>query len=124
MGATLAVLIHYNVLVDRVDNGTVAAMVEGPSGPSSWAAFGLAAAFAIIQLFKRYCAGHLQNPSPSLIVAFPLRTNPGRPLAGNDADGIILANQKRFGSNISQFKEELGIMLLSGLFIILAARLI
>ena len=130
VGATLAVLIYEIVLVDRADNGTVAAMVEGAIRTIVvGSAFGLAAAFAIIQLFKRYWVPeHLQNPfTVMLIVAAFTAANELQAESGLLATtlmGIILANQKRFWvKHISQFKEELGIMLLSGLFIILAARL-
>jgi len=130
VGATLAVLIYEVVLVDRADNGTVAAMVEGAIRTIVvGGAFGLAAAFAIIQLFKRYWVPeHLQNPfTVMLIVAAFTAANELQAESGLLATtlmGIILTNQKTIRvKHISQFKEELGIMLLSGLFIILAARL-
>ena len=130
VGATLAVLIYEVVLVDRADNGTVAAMVEGAIRTIVvGGAFGLAAALAIIQLFNRYWVPeHLQNPfTVMLIVAAFTAANELQAESGLLATtlmGIILANQKTIRvKHISQFKEELGIMLLSGLFIILAARL-
>jgi NhaP-type Na+/H+ or K+/H+ antiporter len=85
-------------------------------------------AFLLIQFLKRnWIAPFLETAVALMVVlaAFALsnelRTESG--LMAVTVIGIILANQKQANvSHITSFKEELGVLLLSGLFIILAAR--
>lgn len=130
VGATVAVLVFEVILVGHANNGTVAAMVEGVIRTILvGSGFGLLAAFILIQLFKRYWVPeHLQNPfTIMLIVAAFAASNEIQSESGLLATtlmGIVLANQKSIRvKHISQFKEEIGVLLLSGLFVILAARL-
>lgn len=129
VGATLAVLVFEVILTGQLEGQTAAKIVMGVAQTIlAGGAVGISAAFLMIQLFDRYLVPeHLQNPVAVMMVvaAFTL-SNELQPEAGLLATtlmGLILANRKAvWVKHLSQFKEDIGVLLLSGLFVILAAR--
>lgn len=130
IGATLAVLVFEGIIDGGPENqitaigiltGIIITLLVGTL-------IGAAFAFLLVQFLKRnWIAKFLESAVALMVVlaAFALsnelRTESG--LMAATVMGIILANQKQANiSHIASFKEELGILLLSGLFIILAAR--
>ena len=87
----------------------------------------LIAAVLILSLEHHWIPDHLHNPVTLMaaVLAFTL-ANQLRPEAGLMATtvlGIALANQHRVAArHISEFEEDLGVLVLGGLFIILGAR--
>lgn len=90
---------------------------------------GIAGAYILIFLLKRYwIPDFLQNPTTLMIVVIifavsnVLQSESG--LVAVTVMGIVLANQKRvLIKHIVEFKENLRVLLISSLFILLAARL-
>lgn len=129
VGATLAVLIFEIILIGE-NNGASAALIAMGLLRTVvvGGGIGLAAAYIMLQAFKRYWVPeHLQNPvSVMMIVAAftlsnELQTESG--LLATTMMGVILANQKTVSvKHLSQFKEDIGVLLLSSLFVLLAAR--
>ena len=130
IGATLAVLVFESIIEGGADHqitlfsiltGIIITLLIGT-------AVGTVFAFGLIQFLKRnWIAPFLETAVAFMVViaAFALsnelRTESG--LMAVTIMGIILANQKRADiSHITSFKEELGVLLLSTLFIVLAAR--
>lgn len=131
IGATLAVLVFESIIEGgpghqltfiSILTGIVATLLVGTL-------VGAASAFVLVQFLKRnWIATFLETAVALMIVlaAFTLsneiRTESG--LMAVTVMGIILANQKQANiSHITSFKEELGVLLLSALFIVLAARI-
>ena len=130
VGATLAVLIFEIILAEQVEGQTLAMAVTGLlKTVLIGGAFGGLTALVMIQFFKRYWVPeHLQNPvSVMLIVAAFTASNELQAEAGlltTTVMGVVLANQRSISvKHLSQFKEEIGVLLLSSLFVLLAARL-
>jgi len=130
VGATVAVLILEAILAGRLGNGALGPIVFGMVETLAvGAALGWLGAQALIQLFKRYWVPEeLQNPfAVMMIVALFALSNELQPESGlltTTVMGMVLANQRQISTrHLSQFKEDIGVLLLSGLFIILAARL-
>ena len=130
VGATLAVLVFEAILVEQLEGGAAAAILVGLGKTVLVGTFfGVAAAWFMIQLFKRYMVPEfLQNPVAVMLIvgAFTvsneLQAESG--LLTTTLMGLILANQRQVSvKHVTQFKEDLGVLLLSGLFVILAARL-
>lgn len=130
IGATLAVLVFESIIEGGADHqitlfsiltGIIITLLIGT-------AVGAVFAFGLIQFLKRnWIAPFLETAVAFMVViaAFALsnelRTESG--LMAVTIMGIILANQKQADiSLITSFKEELGVLLLSALFIVLAAR--
>ncbi len=130
IGATLAVLVFEGILEGgpgheltafSILSGIVITLLIGT-------VIGAAFAFVLVQFLKRnWIATFLETAVAlmAVVAAFALanelRTEAG--LMAVTVMGIILANQKQANiSHITSFKEELGVLLLSSLFIILAAR--
>lgn len=90
---------------------------------------GVIGAQFLIQVFKRYWVPEeLQNPFAIMVIIglFTLsnEVQPESGLLTTTVMGIVLANQRQISTrHLSQFKEDIGVLLLSGLFIVLAARL-
>ncbi len=130
IGAILAVLVfeaiieggaEHQLTILTVFTGIIVTLLIGT-------AVGAAFAFVLVQFLKRnWIATFLETAVTMMVVlaAFAL-SNELRPEAGLMAVtvmGIILANQKQANiTHITSFKEELGVLLLSALFIVLAAR--
>ncbi len=130
VGATLAVLVFEVILLEQTENPTAAAMAFGIFKTiGAGGVFGLLGAFVIIQFFKRHWVPeYLQNPlTVMMIVAAFTASNEVQAESGLLATtlmGVVLANQRAVSvKHISQFKEDLGVLLLSSLFVLLAARL-
>lgn len=130
VGATLAVLIFQVILTEQVEGPAAAALLAGViKTVVIGGIFGLLGAYIFIQVLKRYWVPeYLQNPvSVMLIVGMFTASNELQAESGlltTTLMGVILANQKTVSvKHISQFKEDLGVLLLSGLFVVLAARL-
>ncbi|NCF69344.1 MAG: hypothetical protein GWP61_25610 [Chloroflexi bacterium] len=130
IGATLAVLVFEGIIdggaehqltVLSILSGIVATLLVGT-------VVGAAFAYVLVQFLKRnWIASFLETAVAlmAVLAAFALsnelRTESG--LMAVTVMGIILANQKQANiSHITSFKEELGVLLLSALFIVLAAR--
>ena len=129
IGATLAVL-AFNAIISgfgyanylpRMIGGTLLGMLVGT-------AFGVLAAWSVILLFERnWVPQYLHTPvALIMMLAMFIGSNsllPESGLMGAIAMGVVMANQKRVGvEHIIEFKEQLGVLLLSVLFIVLAAR--
>ncbi|MDX1417155.1 MAG: sodium:proton antiporter [Candidatus Promineifilaceae bacterium] len=130
IGATLAVLVFEGIIDSGPEHqltvfsilfGIVVTLLVGT-------VVGAAFAYILIQFLKRdWIATFLETAVAlmAVLAAFALsnelRTESG--LMAVTVMGIILANQKQANiSHITSFKEELGVLLLSSLFIVLAAR--
>jgi NhaP-type Na+/H+ or K+/H+ antiporter len=130
IGAILAVLVFEAILeggaehqftVLSIFTGIIVTLLIGT-------VIGAVFSFVLVQFLKRnWIASFLETAVAMMAVltAFAL-SNELRPESGLMAVtvmGIILANQKQANiSHITSFKEELGVLLLSSLFIVLAAR--
>ncbi|MEL7674240.1 MAG: cation:proton antiporter [Chloroflexota bacterium] len=130
VGATVAVLILEAILAGRLGNGALGPMLAGMLETLVVGVFfGALGAGLLIQLFKRYWVPEeLQNPVAVMaIVGLFAVSNELQPESGlltTTVMGIALANQRQISTrHLSQFKEDIGVLLLSSLFIVLAARL-
>jgi len=128
-GAILAVLVFEVIVAGSIGAGTLAVIFGGAKALVFGSAIGLLGAVVIVLLLRRYLIpDFLQNPVSLMVVvmcyiaANALQTESG--LLAVTVMGIALANQ-RFVSirHILEFKENLRVLLISSLFIILAARL-
>lgn len=129
VGATIAVLVFEVVRTGEVEGTSAAVMAMGLVRTIvSGGVVGVLAAYAMIQMFRRFWVPeHLQNPIAVMMVvaAFALSNEfqPESGLLATTLMGLILANQRAISvKHLSQFKEDIGVLLLSGLFVILAAR--
>jgi NhaP-type Na+/H+ or K+/H+ antiporter len=130
IGATLAVLVFDGILEGGPEEsftfvsialGVVVTLLVG-------ILVGAVFAFVLIQFLKRnWIATFLETAVALMLmlaafaISNELRSESG--LMAVTMMGIILANQRQANiSHISSFKEELGVLLLSALFIVLAAR--
>lgn len=130
VGATLAVLVFEIVLTGQREGPSLAMMAQGLlSTVVVGGAVGALAAVLLLTLLRRYWVPeHLQNPvAVMLVVAAFVLANELQPEAGLLATtlmGLLIANQQSVPiGHLSQFKEDIGVLLLSGLFVLLAARL-
>ncbi len=129
IGAVLAVLVFEATLASSLQETTMTVTVSLLQTITYGLIIGLAAAWLLLEMLKRYwLPDYLQNPVTLTVVlaAFTasnmLQAESG--LLTVTLMGILLANQKAVSiRHIVQFKENLGVLLLSSLFIILAARL-
>ncbi len=126
VGATLAIVVLDAVLGD---GGVIASGVRIATTLGAGAAAGVFVAFIlIVSLERHWVPDHLHNPVTLMaaVVAFTL-ANQLRPEAGLMATtllGVLLANQHRVAArHISEFEEDLGVLVLGGLFIVLGARI-
>lgn len=125
VGATLAI-----VTLDAIlgGGGFVAAVVRIATTLGAGTAAGvLVAVVLIVSLERHWVPDHLQNPVTLMAAVFAFTlANQLRPEAGLLATtvlGVVLANQHRVAArHISEFEEDLGSLILGGLFIVLGAR--
>ncbi len=129
IGAVLAVLVFEGILASGVKEVTMVAIggllkTIGVSG-----LIGIAGAYIVVLLLKyRLIPDFLQNPA-SLMMVFCVFGASNMVLSesglfGVTVMGIALANQKQIQvKHIIEFKENLRVLLISVLFIVLAARL-
>jgi NhaP-type Na+/H+ or K+/H+ antiporter len=126
VGAILAVLVFEELLIHTNLIGAAWLLAK-----TLLIGFGIALPIAqlMIETYRRYWVpDHLQNPITLglVLVAFAISNTlqPESGLLTVTLMGIIMANQNRFDiRHIIEFKETLQILLLSSLFIMLAARL-
>lgn len=130
VGATVAVLILEALLAGRLGNGALGPILAGMSKTLIVGVFfGLLGAGLLMQLFRRYWVPEeLQNPFALMTIVglFALSNEllAESGLLTTTVMGITLANQRQISTrHLSQFKEDVGVLLLSSLFIVLAARL-
>ena len=130
VGATLAVLVFQAILGGSFESFTLTGAVTGTLLTLLiGGVLGGAGALLLLWLFSGHrVPEHLQTPvTLMLVVAVFVLANLLRAESGLMATtlmGIILANQQRVNvKHVVTFNEELGILILSALFILLAARL-
>ncbi|MFQ5802756.1 MAG: cation:proton antiporter [Candidatus Methylomirabilales bacterium] len=129
IGALLAVLVFEAVLAGRFEGATAQAALGVFKAGFIGGALGMLGAGVMILLLKRYwIPDFLQNPVSlmTVVTVFTmsnvLQTESG--LLTVTVMGIVLGNQKTVPvKHIIEFKENLRVLLISVLFIILAARL-
>lgn len=129
IGATIAVLVFEVILTEEVEGASAALIAMGLLRTVIvGGGIGMIAAYIMLQAFKRYWVPeHLQNPVAVMMVvaAFALSNQfqAESGLLATTLMGLILANQHAISvKHLSQFKEDIGVLLLSGLFVLLAAR--
>ena len=129
VGATLALLVFDAVLQTNLREATGEAIINLFRIVIIGAALGWTAARVLAYLLKRYLIpDHLQNAFTlmAVIAVFALSN-----LLANESGllattimGMVLANQKAASiKHIIEFKEDLGVILTSSIFVLLAARL-
>ena len=129
IGAILGVLVFEAIVAGGVEAGLAAVVVGMLRATLVGGGLGIAAAALVVVLLKRYwMPDYLQSPAALAIVVLAYGvSNVAQPESGLLAVtvmGAALASQ-RFVSvrTIVVFKENLRVLLISGLFIVLAARL-
>lgn len=129
IGAILAVLVFEVLLAEGMQAGTLVAVLGIAKAAIFGTLIGLAAAGVVVVLLRRYLIpDFLQNPVTLMlvVVAFAAANEiqPESGLLAVTVMGVALANQKYVSvHHIVEFKETLRVLLISSLFIILAARL-
>lgn len=128
IGALLAVLIFEVVLIGNAQEATVHVFWAIVKTMFVGGGFGALAAFLLVMAIQRnWVADHLENAVSLMLVlgAFALSNHiqPESGLFAATLMGFALANQRRADiEHIVEFKENLQVLLLSTLFIVLAAR--
>lgn len=129
IGATLTVLLYEAVIIGAGENAPTLIILGVLKTLISGAGAGLlGAAFLILPMRKHWIPDDLQNGvALAVVVATFVAANQVQPESGLLAVvvmGVALANQKWVPiHHITEFKENLRVLLLSGLFILLSARL-
>jgi len=130
IGATLAVLVFEAMRAEHLEGGSALSIVVGMLKTALvGGGIGLIAGLFMIEVIRRHWVPeHLQNPFAVMLVvgafaaANALQSEAG--LLTTTLMGVLVANQRRFPiKHLLQFKEDIGVLLLSGLFVLLAARL-
>lgn len=129
IGAMIAVLVFEAILINRLVD-TPGLIVFGILKTILIGSFiGTLSALIIIQLLKRYWVPDFLQNSVTLITALSayMGTNLLQPESGLltvTVMGIILGNQKTVSiDHIVEFKENVRVLLISGIFVLLSARL-
>ncbi len=129
IGATLALLVFGMVLQTNVRAATGEAIMNLLQIAIIGAALGWAGAWMLAYLLKRYLIpDHLQNAFTlmAVIVVFAASNMlaPESGLLATTIMGMVLANQNAISiKHIIEFKEDLGVLLTSSIFVLLSARL-
>lgn len=129
IGALLAVLIFEALMIGEAKEAAVHIAFGVLKTIVLGGGIGLAAAGLLVLLLARYwIADYLQNAASLMLVvaAFAIsnKLQPESGLLAATVMGFALANQKRVDvGHIVEFKENLRVLLISSLFIVLAARL-
>lgn len=129
LGAILAVIVFELILAGGSQAGSSQAILTMAAALGYGCLIGVAGAVIMMVLLRRYLIpDFLQNPAALMLVvlcyatADVLQSEAG--LLAVTVMGLVLANQKYVSiKHISDFKEDLRVILISSLFIILAARL-
>jgi len=127
IGAMLAVVVFEVILSKQFHINTVLLAVGKTVGAGSLIGL-LAAVCMVFMLYRRWVPDFLQAPVTILaVIAAFTASNAVQPESGLFAVavmGLVLANQRKISvQHIMEFKEALTVMLVSGLFIVLGARL-
>lgn len=129
IGAILAVLVFEVIIAGSAGAGTLAVIVGAIKAAIFGGLFGILGAAAIVVLLRRYLIpDFLQNPVSLMVVVIVFVATNGIQTEGGllavTVMGVVLANQPFVSiKHIYEFKENLRVLLISSLFIILAARL-
>ncbi|MCB9209147.1 MAG: sodium:proton antiporter [Ignavibacteriales bacterium] len=129
IGAMLALLVFDIIISSGVKEATFTVILIIIKTLLLSSIIGIVGAYILVYMFKKdYIPDYLQSPvSLATIVLVFVSSNTIQTESGLFAVtimGIILANQKQVVvDHIIEFKENIGVLLLSALFIILAARL-
>ena len=129
VGATLALLVFDTVLQTNIRSATGEAVIDLLQIIIIGAALGWAGARILSFLLTRYLIpDHLQNAFTlmTVIVVFGISNllAPESGLLATTVMGMVLANQNAVSiKRIIEFKEDLGVLLTSSIFVLLAARL-
>ena len=130
MGAVLAVLVYQTMLTGAAENLPAMALLAGIGKTVLiGGGLGVAGAAALVLLLRAYwIPDFLQNPvSLMTVIAVFTASNlllDESGLLAVTVMGVVMANQRMVAvKHMVQFKEDLGVLLISSLFIILAARL-
>ncbi len=129
IGAVLAVLVFEAVLAGDVEAGTAVAIFGlGRTIAVGAVAAAIGAGLLVLLIDRQWVPDFLQSPlSLTVVVAAFAASNVFQPESGlltATLMGVALANQKRVDvKHIIEFKENLRVLLISSLFILLAARL-
>lgn len=129
VGATLAVLVFEGIIADGLQHAATLIALGIVKTLALGGALGYLGARLLLQLLKPFWApDFLHNPLTLMIVvtvftvANVFQAESG--LLAVTIMGVVLANQKTISiKHIVEFKENLRVLLISGLFILLAARL-
>lgn len=129
LGAILAVLVFEEIMVIGFEEGILLSVVELLKTLGVAGALSGAAAFLMIQMLKRYwIPDFLQNPFSLMVmlIAFMV-SNALQPESGLLTVvllGVFMASQRSVDiKHIIEFKQNVGVLLIAGIFIILAARI-
>jgi NhaP-type Na+/H+ or K+/H+ antiporter len=129
IGAILAVLVFEAILVSGVQESSITVVISVLETIGVTAVFGVLVALGLVQMMKRYWIPEFLHSSVMLMAvigAFTISNifQKESGLFTVTIMGIIMGNQRAISvKHIIEFKENLGVILLSGLFIILAARI-
>ena len=129
LGAILAVIVFQEVLGGHLENATGHIVIGIVQTILIGAFAGLVGAYFILFMLKRYWIPDFLQGTVALMMviavyAIPHLFQEESGLLAVTVMGIVLGNQKRIAvRHIIEFKENLGILLVSSLFIVLAARL-
>lgn len=129
LGAILAVIVFELILAGGSQAGTSQAILSMAAALGYGSLIGVVGAVVLMLILRKYLIpDFLQNPAALMLVvlcyatADVLQSEAG--LLAVTVMGLVLANQKYVSiKHISDFKEDLRVILISSLFIILAARL-
>ncbi len=129
IGAMLAVIVFEAITVSQPDASNYAVLITVFKTALVGGALGAASAGIVTYILRHHWApDFLQNPVTLMLVVATfigsnlLQTESG--LLAVTVMGVVLANQRTVSvKHIIEFKENLGVLLLSSLFILLAARL-
>ncbi|HVU12598.1 MAG TPA: sodium:proton antiporter [Phototrophicaceae bacterium] len=129
VGATLAVLVFDAILIGDVQSAFLPSLIAIAGVILVGGVIGLIGAGVLVAALSRYLIPDYLQSTVTLmlvvaafVVAEALQSQAG--LLAVTVMGIALANQKEVTiGHIAEFKENIGVILISGLFILLAARL-
>ena len=128
IGAMLAVLVFEGILIGELQHAATMAVVGIGKTIVIGGIFGTMAAAIVVLLMKKFWVpDFLQNAMALMIVVISFTASnllqPESGLLTATVMGIVLANQKTVHvRDIIEFKENLRVLLISGLFVLLAAR--
>jgi len=129
IGAILAVLVFEVIALGGLQQGTSAAIIGAVKAAVFGGLIGLIAAAIVVLMLRRYLVpDFLQNPITLVLVvvsyAISDMIQPESGLLTVTVMGVALTNQRYVSiHHILEFKETLRVLLISSLFIILAARI-